>query len=76
MRERSDRQGFGVNLGDVVPGLHALAMPLREPDGCAFAAVSLMGTAMQLPASRVDRIRTELEQVVVELMEKASKFKL
>ena len=29
VRERSDRHGFGVNLGDVVAGVHAFAVPVR-----------------------------------------------
>ena len=44
MRERSDRHGFGVNLGDVVPGVHAFAVPVRGSQGDAFASLCLLET--------------------------------
>lgn len=60
MRERSGREGFGINLGDVAPGVHSFAVPVLSPDGNAFAAVCLMGTAQVLHEGRVPRIRREL----------------
>lgn len=63
MRERSAIHGFGVNLGDVVGGVHAFGVPLHGPDGKAFAALCLMGTAQRLPETRVEEIRTELLQM-------------
>lgn len=63
MRERSARHGFGVNLGDVVAGLHAFAVPVLDPDGKAFAALCLMGTAEGFPEDRLEALRTELESV-------------
>jgi DNA-binding IclR family transcriptional regulator len=61
MRKRSERHGFGVNLGDVVPGLHAFASAVHGPEGKGFAAVCLMGTAEALPESNIERIHDELE---------------
>jgi len=72
MRDRSARAGFGVNLGDVVPGLHAFAVPLRTPEGKAFAALCLMGTAEAFPQSRVGEVREELEQVALKLEAEAA----
>lgn len=60
MRERSRQQGFGVNLGDVVAGLHAFAVPLADPDGRVFAALGLMGTAQRFPATQLAEIHAEL----------------
>lgn len=60
MRERSARHGFGVNLGDVVPGLHAFAVPVQASDGHAFAALCLMGTSGQFPESHIEEVRAEL----------------
>jgi DNA-binding IclR family transcriptional regulator len=60
MRERSARHGFGVNLGDVVGGIHAFAIALRAPDGKPFAALCLMGTAERFPESRLQDIHAEL----------------
>lgn len=61
MRERSDALGFGVNLGDVVPSLHAFAVPVTAPGGSAFAAVCLMGHAERFGAERLAEIRAGLE---------------
>jgi len=60
MRERSDRHGFGVNLGDVVPGLHALAVPVQDSAGEAFAALCLIGTAELYGEERLDELHHEL----------------
>lgn len=60
MRERSARHGFGVNLGDVVGGIHAFAAALHAPDGKPFAALCLIGTADRFPESRLDEIHGEL----------------
>ena len=63
MRERSVRHGFGVNLGDVVPGVHAFAVPLLDPEGKAFAALCLMGTAERFPEAQIEEVRGELARV-------------
>ncbi len=61
MRDRSAQHGFGVNLGDVVGGVHAFAVPLAGPDGKAFAALCLIGTADSLPEARIADIRAALD---------------
>lgn len=63
MRERSARHGFGVNLGDVVGGLHAFAVPLHGPDGKPFAALCLMGTIERFPESQLEDIHGELSRM-------------
>lgn len=60
VRERSARHGFGVNLGDVVAGLHAFAVPLHGPEGKVFAALCLMGMAAQYPEEDVEAVHKEL----------------
>ena len=74
VRERSARHGFGVNLGDVVAGLHAFAVPLRGPDGKVFAALCLMGTAAQFPEERLDQVHKELLAEAATLEAHASKL--
>ena len=76
MRDRSDRHGFGVNLGDVVPGLHALAMPVRGSGGQAFAALCLMGPAELYGEERLDVLRAELQMAVDALGVDALKFNM
>jgi DNA-binding IclR family transcriptional regulator len=63
MRLRSQRNGFGVNLGDVVPGVHAFALPIRAGRPEAFAAVCLTGLAEQFGEERLDELRAELAVV-------------
>lgn len=60
MRERSDRHGFAVNLGDVVPGVHAFAVPVRGASGSVFAALSLLGTPNLYGEARLLSVRDEL----------------
>ncbi|TFZ02748.1 MarR family transcriptional regulator [Ramlibacter henchirensis] len=72
MRQESARHGFGVNLGDVVSGVHAFAVPIAGPDASAFAALCLIGTAERFPASRVDEIRDELTRMAGELRKDAA----
>lgn len=72
MQERSARHGFGVNLADVVSGVHAFAVPVRGADGAAFAAVCLIGTAERLPAARLEEVHQELLRVAAELQAQAA----
>jgi DNA-binding IclR family transcriptional regulator len=60
MRERSARHGFGINLSDVVSGIHSFAVALHAPDGKPFAALCLIGTAERFPEARLQEIRGEL----------------
>jgi DNA-binding IclR family transcriptional regulator len=57
MRQRSQAHGYGVNLGDVVTGVHAFSVPVRGADGRAFGALCLCGTPEQFPPSRVEEVR-------------------
>ncbi|MEJ8825911.1 helix-turn-helix domain-containing protein [Variovorax humicola] len=63
MRDRSQRHGFGVNLGDVAPGVHAFAVPVCSSDGHAVAAVCLTGLPEQFPEERLAEIRKALGEV-------------
>lgn len=76
MRERSDRHGFGVNLGDVVHGLHAFAVPVRGSNGNVFAALCLMGTAELYGQERLDNVRDELQAAAAALSMEAHKFNM
>lgn len=46
------RQGFGTHRGEIVAGVHALAVPIVDTRGGPFASLSLLGPADALPASR------------------------
>lgn len=76
MRERSDRHGFGVNLGDVVPGLHAFAVPVKGCSGEVFAALCLMGTAELYGEDQLENVRHELQVTVGVLSVSVHKFNM
>jgi len=76
MRERSARHGFGVNLGDVVPGLNAFAVPVMDSRNQAFAALCLMGPADLYGEERLDELKRELEQTAQALSANAHKFNI
>jgi DNA-binding IclR family transcriptional regulator len=71
MRERSDHHGFGVNLGDVVPGVHAVAVPVVGSAGDAFASLSLLGTPQLFGEAQVTVLRDELLAAAQALSEQA-----
>ena len=60
MRERSRQHGFGVNLGDVVPGVHAFAVPVRGANGRAVGAVCLTGLPEQFGEARIPALKEAL----------------
>jgi len=65
MRDRSQRHGFGVNLGDVAPGVHAFAVPVCDGNGRAVAAVCLTGLPEQFDEARIPEIKRALSKVAV-----------
>jgi DNA-binding IclR family transcriptional regulator len=76
MRERSDRHGFGVNLGDVVPGVHAFAVPVYGGNGHAFASVCLLGSPEPFGEARLPGIRDDLIALAATLAAQARALNL
>ncbi len=60
MLRRSRRLGFGVNLGDLVPGIHAFGVPLMDTHGRPFASISIVGRAQAMPRARSTEFETLL----------------
>lgn len=58
--ERSRRHGFGVNRGDVVPGLAGLAVPIMDASGSPFAALGIMGPTPMFAGARLSRLGESL----------------
>lgn len=75
MRERSDRHGFGVNLGDVVPGIHAFGAPVRDGAGEAFAAIALLGTPELYGEQQLPQLHAELLKEAETLGADARRFR-
>jgi DNA-binding IclR family transcriptional regulator len=76
MVERSTAAGFALNMGELVQGVHALAMPIRDSTGAAFAALSIIGSATQYPEARVDELRRELAATTASLTDEAVSLRL
>ena len=76
MRERSGRHGFAMNLGDVVPGLNAFAVPIMDSHNQAFAALSLMGPADLYGEERIEELKRELQATAQLLTADAHKFNI
>lgn len=62
MLRRSRRAGYALNLADVVPGIHSIAVPLRDAAGGSFAALSVSGAADTLPRARLDALADVLRR--------------
>jgi len=60
MLRRSQRHGYGINLADVVPGIHAFGVPLFDGAGRVFAAIGLAGAAQNFPRSRFGEVEEML----------------
>ena len=61
MLKRSQKCGFGVSLGDVVPGIHAVGVPVRAADGRPLASLAIIGLSDDLPEARFAEVRGVLE---------------
>lgn len=61
MLKRSQGQGFGINLGDVVPGINALAVAIRDAQGEPVASLGVSGSSEDFPQSGIPKLREMLE---------------
>lgn len=62
MLRRSQQQGFGVNLGDVVPGIHALAVALKDASGEPVASVGVSASAEEFPRPEIPKLQALLAE--------------
>ena len=61
MLRRSQAQGYGVHLGDIVPNVNTFGLAIRDAAGAPFASISLAGRAEDFTPARVPRIVAALE---------------
>lgn len=62
MMRRSREHGFGINLGDVVPGIHSFGIAIRDERAAPFASLTVSGAAEALPAAEVAKVIGVLEE--------------
>lgn len=67
MLRRSQSQGFGINLEDVVPGINAFSVPMRDARGAPVASLGLSGSADHFPPPAVPKLRELLENEAAQL---------
>ena len=65
MLRRSQNQGYGVHLGDIVPGVNTCGVAIRARDGGVFGSISVAGAAEDFPPPRVAHVVAALEQEAV-----------
>ena len=53
MLRRSRQRGFGINLEDVVPGLDAFGVALRDSAGQVIGSITVAMPAQPAPAARI-----------------------
>jgi DNA-binding IclR family transcriptional regulator len=56
MLRRSREHGFGINLGDVVPGIHSVGVAIHDADAAPFASLTVSGAAAALPAADIEKV--------------------
>lgn len=64
---QSLQQGHAYSLGDVVPGLGAIAVPLHDQRGHAFGALGLMGPVEHYAGERLGRLVAALTREALRL---------
>lgn len=64
MFDLSHQHGFGINLGFLVPGSHAFALPVLDANGDVYGSVCLIGAAEDYPLSSIARVREFLTPAV------------
>ncbi|OGA55121.1 MAG: hypothetical protein A3G24_18010 [Betaproteobacteria bacterium RIFCSPLOWO2_12_FULL_62_13] len=59
---QSETRGFGISQSDIVRGVSAFGMAIRDARGWPFASISVVGLAENFPTSRVPEVIGTLEE--------------
>lgn len=62
MIRRSREHGFGINLGDVVPGINSFGIAIHDAQGAPFASLTVSGASGDFPASGIPKVMAVLEE--------------
>lgn len=73
MWERSQALGYGLNLGDTTPGLHAVAVPVLSRAGDPFASLTLAAPLSQLTERKCHELVAPLRHDAVRFAEVAAR---
>jgi len=59
---QSQSLGYGVSQGEIVPGISAFGVVVRDGEGSPFASISIVGNSASLPHARASEIIAALER--------------
>jgi DNA-binding IclR family transcriptional regulator len=62
MIRRSREHGFGINLGDVVPGINSFGLAIPDAKGAPFASLTVSGASGDFPTSEIAKVMAVLEE--------------
>ncbi|OLT47108.1 hypothetical protein BJF85_00975 [Saccharomonospora sp. CUA-673] len=70
LREELDTvaaRGWALNDEERNPGVRAIAVPVRDPDGRALAGIALQGPTVRLTDDRLDALAAELHRTAADV---------
>jgi DNA-binding IclR family transcriptional regulator len=67
MIRRSREHGFGINLGDVVAGIHSFGLAIQDAKGAAFASLTVSGASEDFPPSEIPKVIAVLEEERIQI---------
>ncbi len=67
MIRRSQSHGFGINLGDVVPGINSFGLAIQDATGTPFASLTVSGASEDFPATEIPKVMAVLEEEKVQI---------
>jgi len=67
MIRRSREHGFGINLGDVVPGIHSFGIAIQDAKGAPFASLTVSGASEDFPLSEIPKVMALLEEERIQI---------
>jgi DNA-binding IclR family transcriptional regulator len=62
MVRRSREHGYGINLGDVVPGINSFAIAIQDGKAGPFASITVSGAAADFPTKEIPKVLAALEE--------------
>lgn len=74
MLRRSEAQGHGIHLGDIVPEVNTYGVAIRDARGTPFASVSVAGASADFPLARAGEIVAALEATAAEIAGEAPRL--
>jgi len=73
MRRRSEKAGFGFTVGDLAPGIAAMAVAVHDTAGQPFAALTLTGADTTITEATLAGTHALLESVTTEIAADAAR---